>query len=109
MRALTLGYTYQPRKNTSRASTKASGLSLRLSLRLIFKLVLLLLLVLPWGFAAYRFHQLRGVESEIKRERALKTKLLSKWERLTAEEVIRAKVAPLGLFKPTEKEIIRLP
>ncbi|OAQ20132.1 hypothetical protein [Thermosulfurimonas dismutans] len=107
MRALTLGYTYQPRKNTSRASTKASGLSLRLSL--IFKLVLLLLLVLPWGFAAYRFHQLRGVESEIKRERALKTKLLSEWERLTAEEVIRAKVAPLGLFKPTEKEIIRLP
>jgi len=109
MRALSLGYTYQPKKQNSQALPKASGLNLRLRLNLILKLVLLTILFLPWGFTAYRSHQLRQIETEIRKAQAVRTELLSKWNRLTSEEVVKAKVAPMGLFKPTEKEIIRLP
>jgi len=107
MRSIALGYTYRPAKASPPAKEKA--LYLKLTPGLILKLILLVLLLLPWGFTAYRYHQLQSLEREIKKEKALAAKLASEWNSLTAEEVVRAKVAPLGLFKPTEKEVIRLP
>ncbi|QJA05764.1 hypothetical protein FVE67_02655 [Thermosulfurimonas marina] len=100
MRALSAGYPYQPR-----ARTRSRGLSLRG----VLLLALGLLLALPWLLAGVRLYQWQGVHRSRKAEEAHRARLLKTWEALTAEEVVRQKVAPLGLHKPTEKEMVRLP
>ncbi len=107
MRVLSAGYVYRPeiaRERTVSRTRKGGYLRKRVLLVLLGGL-----LFLPWGWTGYRFHQVRTLERQIALERERKEKLLSEWERLTAEEVVKRHVAPLGLFKPTKKEIIRLP
>ncbi len=106
MRALTVGYTYRPtapsRGRTARRERVFPWV------RLLRVILVLVLAVMPWSWALYNFARWQGVLRA--REEALRRheRLLAEWNRLTTEERVRKIVAPRGLFKPTEKEILRL-
>ncbi|RUM87514.1 MAG: hypothetical protein DSZ24_06035 [Thermodesulfatator sp.] len=103
MQPLSVAYSYQPGR--SRARRRAQGLTLRR----VLGLLLGFLVALPWVLGGIYLYQWHALHRACQRERTRQGQLRKTWEALTAEEVVRQKVAPLGLFKPTEKEIVRLP
>ncbi len=110
MRAVTLGYTYRPGASKRAAEVSSpQSLSWGAKVKLALKVVLVLLVLGPWFFSAYRLWQLKGLRQEIAHLEALKAKQEALWHSLTEEKVVRAKVAPLGLHKPSPKEVIHLP
>ncbi len=103
---MTIGYTYRP---SAASKGRVARRERTLPWSGIVRLILILILgVIPWGWALYNFVQWQGASRA--REEALRRheRLLAEWDRLTSEERVRKIVAPRGLFKPTEKEILRL-
>ncbi|MBX6422082.1 hypothetical protein [Thermosulfurimonas sp. F29] len=107
MRVMTAGYTYRPAREARRRTVhRERVLPVSTSIRW---LILVLLLVLPWAWASYSLMKWRGASAALMKARREHERLLSEWNRLTAEDRVRKVVAPMGLFKPTEREILRLP
>ncbi|WP_297058577.1 hypothetical protein [Thermosulfurimonas sp.] len=104
MSVLSLGYAYRPRSAGRKVTGRSTGWA-----RTLRRIFLVLVLLLPWVWSSYQFVRYRRAMEVRNRLLQRQEALLTRWENLTAEEKVRRMVAPKGLFKPTEKEILRLP
>ncbi len=96
---LSVTYTYKP-KGRQRVSAK------RIPLKGAVKVFILAMCLLPWMLCLLKGYLLYETKKALGQERRKHERLVSEWEALTKEEVVRKKVAPFGLHKPTRKEVV---